>query len=79
MHSRTPENVARLLGVLEALDATRRIQPSRRLRPNASHLSSSVHHNLLTARGPLDVLGTIGGGLGYEYRLPHSKQRLDLK
>ena len=79
VHSRTRENVARLLGVLEALDATRRIQPSRRLRPNASHLSSPGHHNLLTTCGPLDVLGTIGGGLGYEYRLPHGKQRLGLK
>jgi hypothetical protein len=30
------------------------------------------HHNLLTTCGPLDVLGTIGSGLGYEDLLPHS-------
>jgi hypothetical protein len=40
VHSREPSNVARLLQVLEALDAVFRIQPERRLRPNASHLSS---------------------------------------
>jgi hypothetical protein len=72
VHSRTPENVSRLLGVLEALDAIYRMQPSRRLRPNASHLSSPGHHNLLTTCGPLDVLGTIGSALGYEDLLPHS-------
>jgi hypothetical protein len=72
VHSRTPENVSRLLGVLEALDAIYRMQPSRRLRPNASHLSSPGHHNLLTTCGPLDVLGTIGRGLVYENLMPHS-------
>ncbi len=72
VHSRTPENVSRLLSVLEALDAIYRIQPSRRLRPNASHLSSPRHHNLLTTCGPLDVLGTVGSGLGYQDLLPHS-------
>jgi hypothetical protein len=72
VHSRTPENVSRLLGVLEALDAIYRMQPSRRLRPNASHLSSPGHHNLLTTCGPLDVLGTIGRGLVYEDLRPHS-------
>jgi hypothetical protein len=72
VHSRTPENVSRLLSVLDALDAIYRMQPSRRLRPNASHLTSPGHHNLLTTCGPLDVLGTIGSGLGYEDLLPHS-------
>ncbi len=72
VHSRTPENVARLLGVVQGMDAIYRMQPSRRLRPDASHLSSPGHHNLLTTCGPLDVLGTIGRGMGYEDLLPHS-------
>jgi predicted nucleotidyltransferase len=72
VHSRNPENVEKLIGVLEGLDAIYRMQPSRRLRPNASHLSSAGHHNLITNFGFLDVLGTIGRGLAYEDLLPHS-------
>jgi hypothetical protein len=70
--ARDEANVARLLRVLDALDAIYRMQPERRLRPDASHLSSPGHHNLITNCGPLDVLGTIGGGLGYEDLLPHT-------
>ena len=70
--ARDEANVARLLRVLDALEAIYRMQPERRLRPDASHLSSPGHHNLITNCGPLDVLGTIGGGLGYEDLLPHT-------
>jgi hypothetical protein len=45
---------------------------NRRLKPGASHLGSPGHHNLITSCGPLDVLGTIGRGLGYEDLLPHT-------
>jgi hypothetical protein len=58
--------------VLETLDAVYRIQPERRLKPTADHLRSPGHHNLITACGPLDVLGTIGEELGYEDLLPHT-------
>ena len=68
----TTENVAKLLRVLGSLDAIYRMQPDRRLKPDASHLSSPGHHNLITNCGPLDVLGTIGRGLGYEDLLPHT-------
>jgi hypothetical protein len=72
VHSREPANVTRLLQVLESLDAAFRMQPERRLRPNASHLSSSGHLNLITRCGPLDVLGTIGRSLDYRDLLPHT-------
>lgn len=72
VHSRDAVNIARLQPVLEALDAVFRIQPERRLRPNASHLTSAGHLNLITRYGPLDVLGTIGRDLGYRELLPHS-------
>jgi predicted nucleotidyltransferase len=72
VHSREAENVARLQPVLEALDAVFRIQPARRLKPNASHLASAGHLNLITRYGPLDLLGTIGRDLGYRELLPHS-------
>ena len=64
--ARDEANVAKLLRVLDTLDGIYRMQPERRLKPHASHLSSPSHHNLITNCGPLDVLGTIGRGLGYE-------------
>jgi hypothetical protein len=72
VHSREPSNIARILQVLETLDAVFRMQPERRLRPNASHLTSSGHLNLVTRCGPLDVLGTIGRDLDYRGLLPHT-------
>ncbi len=72
VHSRDPANIARLQIVLEALDAVFRIQPERRLKPNASHLAAGGHLNRLTRYGPLDVLGTIGRNLGYAELLAHS-------
>jgi len=74
VHSRDQANIARLLPVLETLDAIYRIQPDRRLRPTASHLASPGHQNLITRYGPVDFLGTIGRNLGYADLLPHSEE-----
>jgi predicted nucleotidyltransferase len=74
VHSRDANNLDRLIPVLESLDAIYRIQPSRRLRPNASHLASPGHSNLLTKYGNLDLLGTIGEDLTYYDLLPHSEE-----
>jgi hypothetical protein len=65
VHRRHPDNVARLLHVLAALDATYR-HDARRLRPQESHLVSPGHQLLTTIHGDLDCLGTIADGLGYE-------------
>ena len=54
VHRRTPENIQRLLGALEDLDACYRLQPSRRLKPGAAQLQSLDHHLLLTSAGPLN-------------------------
>src|ERR1017187_9458833 len=70
--ARDEANVAKVLRVLDILDGIYRMQPDRRIKPVASHLSSPGHHNLITNCGPLDVLGTIGRGLGYEDLLPHT-------
>jgi hypothetical protein len=70
VHSRDAANVARLLPVLETLDAVFRFQPERRLKPNATRFrrpSESDHRY-----GPLDLLGTIGRDLGYQDLVPHS-------
>jgi hypothetical protein len=69
---RDPENLDRLLKVLDGLDAIYRIQPHRRFKPNISHLLSPGHQNLMTNCGALDVLGTIGTGLTYDDLLPHT-------
>src|SRR6266487_2326179 len=60
VHSRGTANIARILPVLESLDAIFRVEPHRRLRPNLSHLAGPGHLNLLTRLGDLDLLGTIG-------------------
>ena len=74
VYARNLENIDRLLAVLASLDAIFRVQPQRRLRPAASHLSSSGHLNLLTTGGPLDLLGSVGRDLRYEDLLPHSSK-----
>lgn len=74
VHSREPANIERLLKVLEQLDAIFRMQPERRLKPNASHLASTGHLNLMTRYGPLDVLGTIGKDLGFSELIPRSAE-----
>jgi hypothetical protein len=72
--ARDKENIGKLLLVLDRLDAVYRMQPAKRIKPNASHLSSPGHHNPITNCGPLDVLGTIGRGLSFEGLLPHSTE-----
>ena len=72
VYSREPGNLDRLLDVLGRLNAFFRTQPERRMRPARSHLAGSGHLNLSTLHGPLDLLGTIGRGRGYEDLLPHT-------
>lgn len=66
VYAQTDENIVRLLAVLGNLNAVFRIQPERRLRPQASHLKGSGHLNLLTDKGPLDLLAFIGQNVAYE-------------
>ena len=72
VHSREANNIGRLLAALDVLDAFYRVHPERRLKPGISHLISPGHQNLETCFGPLDLLGTIGHGLGYAELLDHS-------
>lgn len=74
VHSRDSGNVDRLLGALEALAAHYRLQPERRMQPQASHLLSEGHQLLMTRFGPLDVLGAIGNGHDYPKLLDHSTE-----
>lgn len=72
VHSRSPENVERLLQALHTLDAYFREHGERRLRPDRSHLISPGHQLLMTRAGPLDLLGTISAARGFEELLPHT-------
>lgn len=66
VHSRAPENVDRLLAALDTIDAHYREPAATGIKPQKSHLSSSGHQLLMTAFGPLDLLGTIGAGHDYD-------------
>jgi hypothetical protein len=73
VHSTAEPNVTRLLSALDSLDACYRVQPERRLKPQASHLASSGHQLLITRYGPLDLLGSIGKGHTYSDLIPHTE------
>lgn len=65
VHSRVPENIERLMKALEKLDTTYRDPAGRVIKPEADHLASAGHHLLMTKAGPLDLLGELSPGKGY--------------
>jgi hypothetical protein len=69
VHRRTPENVDRLLRVLQDLNAVARGDP-RRLKPDETHLIGPGHILLETLFGDFDCLGAIDGGRSYDDLLP---------
>lgn len=71
VHARTEANVARLLTALTHLEAHYRGRTD--LVPTADRLAGPGHQLLLTNCGPLDILGEIEEGLGYEELLPRSR------
>ena len=75
VHDRSATNVARLLDALTDLDARYRDLTGRVLRPEARALEGEGHHLLLTRCGPLDVLGHIGLGHGYQELIADSTMR----
>ena len=74
VHSRAEDNVDRALAALADLEARYRGSNSRRSEPDRSHLSSPGHQLLMTRAGPLDFLGAIGSGRGYDELLAHSSE-----
>lgn len=72
VHSRDPENRRRLLAALRNLEARYREHLPRVLEPSESDLDSDGHMLLMTAAGPLDVLGSVAGRRQYADLLPHS-------
>ena len=66
VHSRTEENVGRLLEALADLDACYREKPDQRIRPDGRLLAGPGHHLLMTSAGPLDILGAVVTGEVFE-------------
>jgi hypothetical protein len=73
VHRLAPANVERLMTVLTQLDAIVRDPAGRRLIPESSHVRAGGQLNLLTKLGPLDLLGQLHDGRGYDQLLPHSE------
>ena len=65
VHDRDPDNVDALIAALVELDARYRDPAGRILRPEAAALRGPGHHLLMTAAGPVDVLGSIVGDETY--------------
>jgi hypothetical protein len=75
VHRREPANVERLLAFLASVDARYRGRPPRQiLRPAREALLGDGYHLLTTALGPLDVLGAVEGGRGYESLSPETTE-----
>jgi predicted nucleotidyltransferase len=72
VHRRSPENVSRLKALLDELDARIRELANRRLPPQESALLGDGHVLLSTRLGPLDCLGTLIDGRGFEELVSHS-------
>jgi len=77
VHRRTVENVDRFAALLERLDAYIREPGTRRLRPSPQDLISGGQLNLTTTLGPLDPLGRLHDGRGFDELLPHSEVLVD--
>lgn len=77
VHRRSPENVSRLKTLLDELDARVRELANRRLPPQESALLGDGHVLLSTRLGPLDCLGTLIDGRGFEELVSHSESIKD--
>jgi hypothetical protein len=74
VHSRTEDNLDRLLAVLTGLDAYYRGRPGGdRLPPDRRALAGPGHSLLMTSLGPLDVLGEIEGHRSYAEPIEHTE------
>jgi hypothetical protein len=78
VHRRSPENIERLMAVLDSLDAHfRNDLMQRKLRPRPSDFAGHGHILLRTTLGKLDVLCEISGQRGYEELAPHTREIIE--
>jgi hypothetical protein len=73
VHRRTPENLDRLMAALAKLNARYRGRaPDSPIPPDRKALATPGHSLFMTDLGPLDCLGAIEGGRGYDDLVPLS-------
>jgi hypothetical protein len=73
VHSKSHENVVKLLKLLKKISAKYRGQPKGLvLRPSSVELEGGGHLNLITSLGPLDVLCEIGEAESYDNLIGHT-------
>ncbi len=72
VHSRSPDNVARLVQLLSELEAIFRDPGGRKLTPSSVMLSGDGQLNLWTKLGPLDPLCRLHDGRDYDDLLQNS-------
>jgi hypothetical protein len=77
VHRRTPENVSRLKNLLQELNAHVRELANRQLVPQESAFLGEGHVLLSTRLGPLDCLGALVDGRGFEELVSHSESFAD--
>ena len=77
VHRRTPENVARLKALLDDLHAHVRELANRKLPVSQSALAGEGHVLVSTELGPLDCLGTIVEGRGFDELFSRSETMSD--
>ncbi len=70
----TEDNRQHLLAALKDLNARYLDPAGRHIVPDADKLATLRLHQLLTDYGPLDVLRTIGHGLGYSELAEHTRE-----
>jgi hypothetical protein len=66
VHGTSPGNIERLLTLLGELNATLRDPAGRHLRPSRQHLQGGGQLQLSTDLGPIDLLGRLHDGRGYD-------------
>lgn len=66
IHEKSPENIQKIKELLISLDALQRRPDTRKLKPDFDALKGSGHMLLTTRFGPMDILGSVEKGLGYE-------------
>ena len=71
------DNIARLMALLDQLDARVRDVAGRDIKPEPTGLLGTGQTKLTTRRGPLDVLGALHDGRGYSDLLPHTEELTD--
>ncbi len=71
VHERSDDNLEKIKALLISLDARQRRPDDLKLKPDFDALKGSGHMLLSTQFGPMDILGAIEKGLGYDELINH--------